>query len=49
MATYAEAIKLGNDMLTFFRVEEKKLANSMFIIIQKVNIPNSNICDRHHI
>ena len=36
ITTYTEAIKLGNDMLTFFQSREEKLADSMFTIIQKV-------------
>ena len=36
IATYTEAIKLGNDMLTFFQTRAEKLADSMFTIIQKV-------------
>ena len=36
ITTYTEAIKLGNDMLTFFQSREEELADSMFMIIQKV-------------
>ena len=36
IATYTEAIKLGNDMLIFFQTRAEKLADSMFTIIQKV-------------
>ena len=36
ITTYSEAIKLGNDMLTFFQSREEELANRMFTIIQKV-------------
>ena len=37
ITTYTKAIKLGDDMLTFFQSRgEKELANSMFTIIQKV-------------
>ena len=40
ITTYTEAIKLGNDMLTFFRSRgEEELADSMFTIIQKVQHP----------
>ena len=37
ITTYTEAIKFGNDMLTFFQSSgEEELADSMFTIIQKV-------------
>ena len=37
ITTYTEAIKLGNDMMTFFQGRgEEELADSMFTIIQKV-------------
>ena len=37
LTTYTEAIKLGNNMLTFFQSRgEEELADSMFTIIQKM-------------
>ena len=37
ITSYTEAIKLGDDMLTFFQSRgEEELADSMFAIIQKV-------------
>ena len=49
ITTYTEAIKLGNDMLTFFQSRgEEELADSMFTLIQKGNMRSLNLHDRHH-